>query len=293
MKLSAETQLIRDAFGDEQAIAMMKEAGFDAIDYSFFSDANKWLLKDDFRDYAKKIRCCLDKHGMTCAQSHAPFVWSKNDKNILPFRYGMDMDESCDGYLALVRAIEAAAIMGSPYIVIHTIALPDDQDPEEYNLTFYRSLLPYCERFGTRIAIENLFTRKDEYGILKPRFGTAKDLCDLIRKLDSPWVVACVDLGHAAVTGTEPQTFIRDMEPEYLKVLHIQDTDYRDDRHYLPFGGLHDWNKITAELREKHFDGAFSMEIPGFLRRLPTDLYPDALTYAAKVGRFLISQMEE
>lgn len=287
-----ETHLIRDAFGDEQAIAMMKEAGFDAIDYTFFSDPRKWLLRDDYRDYAQSIRDCLDRHGMTCAQSHAPFVWS-NDKNVLPFRYGMPMDESCEGYLGLVRAMEAASIMGSPYIVVHTIALPDDQDPEEYNLTFYRSLLPYCERFGIRIAIENLFTRKAEYGILKPRFGTAKDLCNLIRKLDSQWFVACVDLGHAAVTGTEPHNFIRDMEPEYLKVLHVQDTDYRDDRHYLPYIGLHQWDKITAALQDKHFDGAFSMELPGFLRRLPSALYPDALTYAAKVGRYLISLVEQ
>ena len=36
MKLSIETYAIREKVGDEQAIRLLKAAGFDGIDYSFY-----------------------------------------------------------------------------------------------------------------------------------------------------------------------------------------------------------------------------------------------------------------
>lgn len=36
MQLSMETVVLRNKFGDETAIRMLKEAGFDGIDYSFY-----------------------------------------------------------------------------------------------------------------------------------------------------------------------------------------------------------------------------------------------------------------
>lgn len=35
MRLSIDTYVLRSRYGDEKAIRMLKEAGFDGIDYSF------------------------------------------------------------------------------------------------------------------------------------------------------------------------------------------------------------------------------------------------------------------
>ena len=36
MKLSIETHVLHKRYGDEKAISMLKKAGFDSIDYSYY-----------------------------------------------------------------------------------------------------------------------------------------------------------------------------------------------------------------------------------------------------------------
>ena len=42
MKLSIENHVIRKAFGDEKAIEMIAQAGFDAMDFSFY-----WMPREE------------------------------------------------------------------------------------------------------------------------------------------------------------------------------------------------------------------------------------------------------
>ena len=72
----------------------------------------------------------------------------------------------------------------------------------------------------------------------------------MLDALDSPWFVACVDLGHASITGFEPEEFIRGMDSQILRALHVQDTDYLDDRHQLPFLAKLNWPEIMKALKE-------------------------------------------
>ena len=112
-------------------------------------------------------------------------------------------------------------------------------------------------------------------------------------ELDSPWFTACVDVGHASLSGWEPEDFIRRMDPQFLGALHIQDTAYLDDRHTLPYLGDFKWEAIMAALREKNFRDGINLEIFLYMERFPEALLPDALAMAAKVGRHLMAQLEE
>ena len=66
MKLSVETYILHKRYGDKKAIQMLKKAGFDSIDYSFY-----WLVEsdetlgDNYQDYARKIKCLLDENGIS------------------------------------------------------------------------------------------------------------------------------------------------------------------------------------------------------------------------------------
>jgi len=42
MRLSVETYVLHKRYGDERAAEMLKKAGFDSIDYSFY-----WLAEED------------------------------------------------------------------------------------------------------------------------------------------------------------------------------------------------------------------------------------------------------
>ena len=80
----------------------------------------------------------------------------------------------------------------------------------------------------------------------------------LLDELDSDGFVMCLDIGHVAITGTEPEDYIRGMSNKRLKALHVHDTDYLGDTHTIPYLGKHNWNEICKALGEIGYDGAFT-----------------------------------
>jgi len=285
MKLSMETYVLHQRYGDEKAFELLRQAGFDGVDYSFYGHEDPWFVKDDYRDYAVRLKKTLERMEMTCVQAHAPFNMEYGD--------AFAMEEP--HYLELVRAIESAAILGAKCIVVHALELPlvaRVEEFEEVNYQYYKSLQPYCEKFGIQIAVENLFQVDEKRKCCKGMFGSPRELCAILRRLNSDCFTACVDVGHASLTGWEPEHFLLDMEPRFLGAVHIQDTDYLWDRHTLPFTADFNWAAIMAALKKQNFRGPMNLEIFSYLERFPDGLIPDALGMAVKVGRYLIAMME-
>ena len=290
MRLSTESYILREKFGDIRALELIKEAGFDCVDFSYNNaEENSPLLSDTYREYAQKIREHLDKIELICNQAHAPF----------PFIYGGKFDESNPQYRDTVRAIESASILGAEYIIVHSIGIPQEVngvDVWEYNKDFYRSLIPYCEKFGISVAVENLFKRIKKPGgfDFMGRFAKSDELCRLIRDINSPYIVGCVDTGHASLTaGEEPEDFIAGLDGKYIKAVHIQDGDYIDDRHVLPFIGDFNWEAIMRSLKKIGYNNDLTFEIFKYLKKFPNELIPDALKLAQRCGRYLISLFEK
>ena len=290
MKLSMDFYEYSERFGDYKGAEMVKEAGFDAIDYSFFYMKEKQeVLGENYREYAQTFRAHLDAIGLECNQAHAPFG----------YEYGMEGAEEEKHFTFLARSIEAASILGAKIIVVHAIRTPRGVDFDAFNLEFYNRLLPICEKFGILLGVENLFnTDRRRNCYFHQRFGKADHLNRFMEMLNSPWAVVCVDLGHAALTGNEPQEFIEDIKPQYLKALHVHDNDYLKDRHRLPYLGEMDWDAIIKALKKSGYQGdltmeLISMEFPSYAQRLPDALIPAALRFAAEVGRHLIEEFEK
>jgi sugar phosphate isomerase/epimerase len=260
---------------------MLKKAGFDSIDYSYY-----WLPEEDealgesYREYAGKVKEYLEKNNMTCNQAHAP----------LALKYGAVLDVEDPEYLKLVRSIESAAILGAESIIVHALKVPSEVDLFAYNVAFYKGLEKYCRQFHICIAIENLFWQDKKSNCLRGLF-TPEQLNEMIAVLDSPYFVICVDVGHAAITGYEPQDMIRQFDSKNLKALHIHDNDYYRDRHTLPYTGLLDWGQITQALHDIGYQGDFTLEIFGYLLKVDDAFMETALDFAAKTGRFLIESI--
>ena len=104
MRLSVETYILREMFSDESALRMIREAGFDAFDYSFYwvSDGTD-MLRQDFLQRASLLRRLADDLGLFCNQAHAPFE----------MEYGDAFDLTNTNYLRLVRCLEFAAVLGA------------------------------------------------------------------------------------------------------------------------------------------------------------------------------------
>ena len=240
------------------------------------------ITGDGYLTHVENMRRYLDKAGIVANQAHAPFS----------FKYGMAMDESEPRYRTIARSIASAGLLGASNIVIHSVNVPEGVNFEDYNVEFYKSFIPYCEKYGICVAVENLFVRLPENKGFLPKLGTPEDLCRIVERIASPYIVACVDVGHAALTGHKPEDFIAAMNPDILACLHVQDVDYKDDRHMLPFTESLDWTAIMTALKKKGYKGDLTLEIIKYLDQLPVELLPDALAFSAKVANHLRTVFE-
>ena len=282
MKLSIDNGMLLARFGVFESARMIKDAGFDCVDMTYYTiSVDSPLLNDGYREYAMKLKEHFDVLGLECNQAHAPFVFAYGD------RFAIDDPH----YRAIVRSIESAAILGAKVIVVHSVGYRDGSNilfDRNFNINYYRSLIPYCEKFGIKIAVENLFEYDHENGGFVGRLGTPKELAEFILELDSPCFCACLDTGHASLTGVKPQDFIADMSADLLQVLHVHDGDYKGDRHTLPYLMDFEWEKIMASLKRIGYTGELTFEILNYFRNIPKELIPESLRFAEKTGRYLI-----
>ena len=286
MKLAIDNFALLHYYDDFESVSIAKQIGFDAISYDFYQmPKNKQMFTDGFREYAARVRQHMDANGIVCNQAHAP-----------DGKFGEPWSPEQPHYGAIVRAMEAASILGAKYIVIHTIRIPADAEEsfETYNLGFMKSLEPYSVRFGIQIAMENLpdMDKKREHHV-PGHFGTPQAVNAMLQKLNSDRFVFCLDTGHAAIAGFEPEEFIYGLDPKYFKLIHIQDTDYKSDSHMLPYVGDFNWEAIMKSLKQVGYEGDFTYEITKYVRKFPAELFPDVLKLAVSVGRYLVQIFEK
>ena len=286
MKISITNVSLDARFGVKESLKMIKDAGFDAVDYDLCERGEHRQLTDDYLEYITDIRAYMDEIGLECSQVHAPF----------PFSYNEELDISNRRFLRMVRALEAASVLGAPYVVVHSIEMPKNLFGETWscNYKFYKSLQPYAEKFGVRIAIENLYIEDNNRKLYHApgRFSDPKILTDFIEALDSDVFCICLDTGHAALCGIEPWMFIDNLpKKELLCALHIHDVDYHSDTHTLPYNtnryeGI-DWEATMHSLYLAGYQGALNFETHIFSQKFPEPLAADALAFSLKVAKYI------
>lgn len=278
MKISIETYELRERYDDKTSVKMLKDAGFDCYDYSMYwiHDKSKDMLEEDYRERAVALRKFADNLGIECNQAHAPFDLEHTDS----------FDLSNETYRKLVRSLEVASILGAKNIVVHAIGYRQLSKENFYQLNrqFYKSLLPYCEQFDICVSVENLFDWKEK---ALPVLSDPKEHMEFVKSLDSDRFNICVDVGHSAVTGFQPEEVIGAMNQDILKALHIQDNDCFMDLHTIPFAGKLDWSKIATALKTIGYEGDWTFEVWAFLNKLPADSLPSALHFIADLGKSL------
>ena len=112
MKLSFPIGYLADRYGIEKALSLVKEAGFDAIDYDLCSmeKADSVFRGDRWREEAERIRALADAAGIVINQTHAPFhftaaQWEDHDLILGIFS----------------RYIRISGILGASVAVIHPL----------------------------------------------------------------------------------------------------------------------------------------------------------------------------
>ena len=289
MRLVTKTGCLAKAFGDEKTIRLLAKNGFEGIDWSFsemINEENQWN-QDDFRDHAKKLRDLAEECGIQIVQAHAPYPTSKGEA---------EYDDLM--FQKILRSMEASSIMGVEQIVVHPRThlnyLWNRQHLFDINLELYRRLIPYCEQWNIRVCAENMWTRDLKRDVIIDHcYARPEEFCELLDTIDSPWIVGCLDIGHAALVSVDPVYAIKTLGAKRIQALHVHDVDYLNDSHTLPFTQKLDWYAITKALGEIGYEGDFTFEADGFINGFPIELYADASLLMAKTGRFLINEVEK
>ena len=290
MKLSTQTSNIFSAFGAEEGIRILKEAGYDALDASLFpmsTTPQHPLYGDGWKEYTEELKGLSEKENMPFNQSHVPFVFNWKNPNEFEERF-MPLN---------IRGLTVSGMLGVKTAIVHPYHYGEyfghEEEIFELNMKFYRELLPYAKEYGVKIAIENMWRNEPKRKYICPSAcGTAKDLARYIDTLDDDTFVACLDLGHCGLVGEEAQDAIRILGHDRLKALHVHDNNYREDTHTLPMMSMMDWDEICKALADINYDGDFTFEADAFLRYVPKDFKPTACKFMADAGKYLISKIE-
>ena len=286
MKTSTEIASLSKLVGEEKAVEFIAKAGFDAWDFSMFSMARyDWatgnVLKEDhplsgndYLAFARKLKKIGEDNGIHCNQSHAPFpVYAPEIRAYLK------------------RAIECTAEAGGKICIIH----PDNYKSPEENAEMYFELLPFAKDCGVKIATENMWNWNSEKGHSSfAACATPKSFCDHIKAIDDDFFVACLDIGHAEMKGSDTSAveMIKALR-ESLQALHIHDNNKLNDSHQIPFSMDINFDEIVKALKEIEYKGYFTLEADCYLKDYTEENAFEGVKNLAESARRLADMFEK
>lgn len=284
MRISSSLCLLDRGYSILQSTDMLMDAGFSALDFTLDAKLSHVRESDiftgDYKRLARELRDRAEARGVIYNQAHAPFP-SERFIDILP------------------RSIEFAALLGARSIVVHPIHNMEYTENKEAlfesNMRFYSSLIPYARDFGIRIAIENMWQRhRVTDRICDSTCADPAELCRYYDTLNAPDLfTVCVDIGHSALCGREPETVIRAVGGKRLGALHVHDCDYIEDMHAIPYLGKINFDAVARALAEVDYSGDITLEVKSPAMGLDDSFLPETLIYMRKTAQHLASLTEK
>ena len=275
MLFSSQTSTLAARYGIFKAVDLLMDGGYTALDLSCFG-ANAFIMDDQWEQTATALRERADSRGVIFNQAHAPFGggFEHYTQKLIP---------------TFPRVFAFCRILGVRQIVVHPLQkgryYGHEQELFDMNMEFYRSL----------IAIENMWqTHPVTHRICDDVCADPHELAAYFDTLNHPaHFTVCLDIGHVALCGREPEDAIRVLGAHRLGALHVHDVDYVNDLHTVPYVGRINWDRVVDALAEIGYRGEFTMESDAFLHKYPDGLMPAAVGFMAETTRYLAERLEK
>ena len=285
MLISTQNHVMASSFGMMMANELLADAGYSAVDISFFGGLYSFIFADDYKSKAFEMKSAMDKRGVVINQAHAPFGGGYDNymQNLLP---------------QLPRVFEFCGLLGVRQIVVHPIQkrpyYGHEKELFDMNVAFYRELAPLAKSNGLKIAIENMWQRHPvNKQIVDDICADPRELAAMYDTLNDPQAfTVCLDIGHVALCRREPEDAIRLLGHDRLGALHVHDVDYLDDLHTLPGMGKINWDSVCRALADIDYKGEFTLEADNFLRRYDDTHKPCAARFMADTAKYLAYKIE-
>lgn len=284
MLFSCQTSYLASRFGVETAADMLISAGYTAVDLSAFGN-NAYMFTENWQETARSLRARAEAQGACFNQAHAPF------------------GGGYDHYTGVLiptfpRVFAFCELLGVRQIVVHPLQkgryYGREKELFDMNMEFYRSLIPLSEKHGIKIAIENMWqTHPVTHRICDDVCANPHELAAYYDTLNDPeHFTVCLDIGHVALCGREPEDAVRILGHDRLGALHVHDVDYVSDLHTVPYMGRINWQNVLEALADIDYKGEFTMESDAFLARYPEDMLPVATRFMADTTKYLADKLD-
>ena len=253
---------------DEEAIKLLAKAGFNCIDLNL----NRYSVRDPVNPfwnmtvvqqekYAASIKKTAREAQVYISQVHAPyptyFPLKRKRKEVKEY---------------IENAIYIAALIGSPYVVVHPLVPPEAKTADEIkeavemSIDFYREFFSLLVQTGVKLAVENMFNWDRENDCPLPTVASTVECMRYIidtlnHMVGEDAYVACLDTGHCMLSGGGDLPYMVQKLAHRLRLLHIHDNDGKRDKHQAPYKGIINWEEFAKSLVEINYNGVLSLEV--------------------------------
>lgn len=311
MKISIQSETLVKYYGMEDAYGMIREAGFEAIDWNIdtawdFEQVKKAerleglcifeKSQEEIAAHFAEELAIIQKNGLQIVQAHAPMeCYAPRRPDVMEYATSI--------YKNIIPFLDS---LGCKHLIIHGMTkneLMEDitaEDAERMNLQMYESLIPALrEAKQLKVCIENLPT--DTFRLGRGFWeGCASDphiaaawIDSLNEKAGKECFGHCLDTGHLNVLRKPFYSFVPVLGKR-ICALHLHDNLQNSDSHILPYTGSVFWGDLLTELKKVGYDGDLSFETCAQTsrNRLPRPLTPVFLTAIAEIGRYFRDQLQ-
>lgn len=267
-KIGLSTGSLQLKYGDERALEICAEAGFDSVDFNMRKfDKSVDIGDEEVIEFFSKIKEKADSLGLAVSQTHGRVRSYTPD------------EEYCEFVRKAARFdLLGTKILGAPSCVIHNITTswwPDaDADfMQAKNKELLDYLVPFAEEFDVNIGMETFGDATRHGKRVIDFFGDSRELKKQFDSLDTKKKVICMDTGHtnkAHNVGADDGSSVPDVvESIYLfgkdiKILHLNDNNGFTDQHLPPMikmqGGV-DWKRVFEALDAVGYEGYYNFEL--------------------------------
>lgn len=230
------TTVIGSSVCETEQIRAIKKAGFDGVFILYTG-------KEPIDAIAEEVQAC----GLKLENIHGPF-----EKANLLWQAGKEGRE----YLEFLKKeiIDVCHRVHADKCIMHVTVGNTAPDINAEGLSLFGDLCDYAKAQNVQLCFENLEPL--------PHIDAVMDA------ITDPFHGFCWDCGHNACYT--PHIDMMKKFGSRLKCIHLHDNlgvtqpgniDYRDDRHFLPFDGILDWDWVAGKLKEVHYTGPVTLEV--------------------------------
>lgn len=157
--------------------------------------------------------------------------------------------------LRIRQSMDIAKEMGLRGVVFHTNRIYGFRDAvylknwRDTNKAFFAKI---CEAYpNQQIFMENMFDEAPD--VLR---GLAEEMTEYSN------FGVCLDYAHGTISGTKAEVWMKELAP-FVKHMHINDNDLKNDLHEAIGAGQTDWKKYNQEMELYQIDASVLVEVSG------------------------------